>query len=87
MITEADEHTHCYTFHKHKRIPHTHSPGGLGSVVDGKDVIAVDSDGRHSVAGTTCSDSVTAILLIGRSRDGVTVIPDSKTQSQFSFES
>ena len=41
-------------------------PSGLDCVVNGEDVVAIDSDCRHAVSGSTCSDSVSTILLLRR---------------------
>ena len=78
---------HAKAYHTPTCVSRSYKPGGLGSVVDGKDVVAIDSDGRHSVAGTTRGDSVPAILLISRSRNGVTIISDSMTIHHYPFKS
>ena len=49
-------------------------PGGLGGVVHGEHVVAVDPDGGHAVGGAAHRDAVPAVLLAHRCGDCVTVI-------------
>lgn len=48
--------------------------GGLGDVVDGPDIVTIDSDRGHAVARTSPGDAVTSVLLLHRRGDGVTVV-------------
>ena len=50
-------------------------PSMFAGVVDGKDVVAVHTDGVHAVGDATNYDTVSSILIINGGRDGVHVIP------------
>jgi hypothetical protein len=49
-------------------------PGLFGGVVDGKNVVAVHSDGRHAVGGTADGDAITPVLLMNGSGDCVAIV-------------
>lgn len=57
-------------------------PGGFDGVVDGEDVVAVNSDGGDAVRRTPDSDAVTAVLLARRRGDGVTVVSAEEKQKK-----
>lgn len=37
------------------------------SIVDGKDIVTIDTNGEHAVSRTTTRNAVAAVLLFGRS--------------------
>jgi len=47
----------------------------FGGAVDSKYVIAIDTDGRHTIRDTSDRDAVTSILVINGCRDGIHVVP------------
>lgn len=46
----------------------------LGGSVNGKDVVAIDTDSGNAIGGTSGGDTVTSILVIDGRRDSVHVI-------------
>jgi len=58
-------------------------PCSLGGIVDSEDVIAVDPDGGHAVAGAPGRDSVASVLFLGRSGDRITIVPTKEDDGAF----
>ena len=49
----------CHGLNQHRFILiHTYLPGGLGGIVDGKDIVAIDADGVHPVTRRAGDDAV-----------------------------
>ena len=55
-------------------------PGGLGGVVHGEHVVAVDPDGGHAVGGAADGDPVALVLLLDGRRNRIAVVSAESKQ-------
>ena len=56
-------------------------------VVNGEDVVAIDTHRQHAVGWSATGDSVASVLFLGRCRNGVTVVAAAGKQTIMNMQS
>mmetsp|Transcript_1366 Transcript_1366/g.1789 ORF Transcript_1366/g.1789 Transcript_1366/m.1789 type:complete len:205 (+) Transcript_1366:121-735(+) len=52
-----------------------HLSSSLGSIVDSKEVVSINSNGMHAICKSSSSDTVTGVLVVDGGGDSVHIIP------------